>query len=71
MGVCGAERSQVLVKFLVKAAFRGEPLFRPSRPDSIETLNWSRILNTRLSALFRPSRPDSIETYMSFTTVRL
>ena len=37
MGVCGAERSQVLVKFLVKAAFRGEPLFRPSRPDSIET----------------------------------
>ena len=38
MGVCGAERSQVLVKFLVKAAFRGEPLFRPTRPDSIETL---------------------------------
>ena len=37
MGVCGAERSQKLVKSLVKAAFRGEPLFRPSRPDSIET----------------------------------
>ena len=42
MGVCGAERSQVLVKFLVKAAFRGEPLFRPSRPDSIETLSVSK-----------------------------
>ena len=28
----------MLVKSLVKAAFRGEPLFRPSRPDFIETL---------------------------------
>ena len=33
----GAESSQVLVKSLVKAAFRGELLFRPSRPDFIET----------------------------------
>lgn len=38
IGSGGAESSQVLVKFLVKAAFRGEPLFRPSRPDFIETL---------------------------------
>ena len=37
IGSGGAESSQVLVKFLVKAAFRGEPLFRPSRPDFIET----------------------------------
>ena len=32
-----AERSQGLVKFLVRTAFRGEPLFRSSRPDFIET----------------------------------
>ena len=38
IGSGGAESSQVLVKFLVKAAFRGEPLFRPSRPDFIETM---------------------------------
>ncbi len=52
MGVCGAKRSQKLVKSLVKAAFRGEPLFRPSRPDSIETerfglrgdSSWARIV---------------------------
>ena len=31
-----AERSQGLVKFLVRTAFRGEPLFRSSRPDFIE-----------------------------------
>ena len=37
MGPGYAESSQVLVKSLVKAAFRGEPLFRPSRPDFIET----------------------------------
>ena len=37
VGVCGAERSQVLVKFLVRTASRGEPLFRSSRPDYIET----------------------------------
>ena len=37
VGVCGAERSQVLVKFLVGTASRGEPLFRSSRPDYIET----------------------------------
>ena len=38
MGPGYAESSQVLVKSLVKAAFRGEPLFRPSRPDFIETV---------------------------------
>ena len=37
MGPGYVESSQVLVKSLVKAAFRGEPLFRPSRPDFIET----------------------------------
>ena len=37
IGPGDAESSQVLVKSLVKAAFRGEPLFRPSRPDFIET----------------------------------
>lgn len=37
MGPGGAESSQVLVKSLVKVAFRGELLFRPLRPDSIET----------------------------------
>ena len=37
IGPGGAESSQVLVKSLVKAAFRGELLFRPSRPDFIET----------------------------------
>ena len=43
MGVCGAERSQVLVKFLVRTASRGERLFRSSRPDYIETymFTWS------------------------------
>ena len=38
VGVCGAERSQVLVKFLVRTASRGELLFRSSRPDYIETI---------------------------------
>ena len=38
MGPGGAESSQVLVKSLVKVAFRGELLFRPLRPDSIETI---------------------------------
>ena len=37
IGPGDAESSQVLVKSLVKAAFRGEPLFRSSRPDFIET----------------------------------
>ena len=37
IGPGGAESSQVLVKSLVKAAFRGELLFRSSRPDFIET----------------------------------
>ena len=36
-GVCGKERSQTLVKSLVRTAFRGEPLFRSLRPDFIET----------------------------------
>ena len=61
VGVCGAERSQVLVKFLVRTASRGEPLFRSSRPDYIETVAW----NGRLPdgpTLFRSSRPDYIET---------
>ena len=44
IGPGGAESSQVLVKFLVKAAFRGELLFRPSRPDSIETGGASAII---------------------------
>ena len=48
MGVCGAERSQVLVKFLVRTASRGEPLFRSSRPDYIET-------GFMISNLTRPS----------------
>ena len=47
MGPGYAESSQVLVKSLVKAAFRGEPLFRPSRPDFIETFI-SRHDETRL-----------------------
>ena len=36
-------------------------LFRPSRPDSIETLGADEYLYVR-NLLFRPSRPDSIET---------
>ena len=44
IGPGGAESSQVLVKSLVKAAFRGEPLFRPSRPDFIETIPWLKRL---------------------------
>ena len=62
IGPGGAESSQVLVKFLVKAAFRGELLFRPSRPDSIETAQIKDKVNELVGALFRPSRPDSIET---------
>ena len=46
IGPGGAESSQVLVKSLVKVAFRGELLFRPLRPDSIETV-------FRLPFLFR------------------
>ena len=40
-GACGAERSQKLVKSLVRTAFRGEPLFRSPRPDFIETMSAS------------------------------
>ena len=36
-GACGAERSQTLVKSLVRTASRGERLFRSPRPDFIET----------------------------------
>ena len=45
-----AERSQGLVKFLVRTAFRGEPLFRSSRPDFIETR-----LSSRSSSSIRQS----------------
>ena len=38
------ERSQRLVKFLVRTAFRGEPLFRSLRPDFIETSTFSKKL---------------------------
>ena len=56
----------MLVKSLVKAAFRGEPLFRPSRPDFIETSTPTPTPYT-CSALFRPSRPDFIETSSAAT----
>ena len=36
-------------------------LFRPSRPDFIETVE-STIIEDKLYVLFRPSRPDFIET---------
>ena len=63
VGVCGAERSQVLVKSLVRTASRGEPLFRSSRPDYIETL--FLLFGCGISVrLFRSSRPDYIETIM-------
>ena len=61
VGVCGAERSQVLVKFLVRTASRGEPLFRSSRPDYIET-SCRFASRSSQSTLFRSSRPDYIET---------
>ena len=38
-----------------------DSLFRPSRPDFIETLRAESDLGRR-SELFRPSRPDFIET---------
>ena len=47
IGPGGAESSQVLVKSLVKAAFRGEPLFRSSRPDFIETCEGVLIIASR------------------------
>ena len=37
-------------------------LFRPSRPDSIETRSGQHRRQARGVVLFRPSRPDSIET---------
>ena len=61
VGVCGAERSQVLVKFLVRTASRGEPLFRSSRPDYIETFSLL-LMRVSTAPLFRSSRPDYIET---------
>ena len=39
-----------------------ELLFRPSRPDSIETYMLEKNIHTASRGLFRPSRPDSIET---------
>lgn len=62
MGIRGAERSQVLVKFLVRTASRGEPLFRSSRPDYIETQYLPRPCRCWPHGLFRSSRPDFIET---------
>ena len=53
MGPGGAESSQVLVKSLVKVAFRGELLFRPLRPDSIETDPGIR--NLKLSVAIVPA----------------
>ena len=38
------------------------PLFRPSRPDFIETFDIDFQRSRRSSKLFRPSRPDFIET---------
>ena len=38
------------------------PLFRSSRPDSIETIGHFAIPSPSLERLFRSSRPDSIET---------
>ena len=61
IGPRDAERSRALVKFLAKAAFRGEPLFRSSRPDSIET-DGGHAWDVPAVRLFRSSRPDSIET---------
>ena len=61
VGIRGAERSQVLVKFLVRTASRGEPLFRSSRPDYIETFCLV-VFPSQLPQLFRSSRPDYIET---------
>ena len=37
-------------------------LFRPSRPDFIETLLCDQLPFPRNHTLFRPSRPDFIET---------
>ena len=61
-GACGAERSQKLVKSLVRTAFRGEPLFRSLRPDFIETRPSEVKKPALLLALFRSLRPDFIET---------
>ena len=43
-GACETQRSQTLVKSLVRTAFRGEPLFRSLRPDFIETSTFSKKL---------------------------
>ena len=40
----------------------GEGLFRPSRPDFIETTQETRRVESWHTRLFRPSRPDFIET---------
>ena len=41
-------------------------LFRPSRPDFIET-GYDSLDISAITALFRPSRPDFIETRPSIT----
>ena len=41
-------------------------LFRPSRPDFIET-SFRRLLAVASMSLFRPSRPDFIETTIGGT----
>ena len=55
IGPGDAESSQVLVKSLVKAAFRGEPLFRSSRPDFIETVKrgMNALTNERIVPVFQ------------------
>ena len=73
VGVCGAERSQVLVKFLVRTASRGELLFRSSGPDYIETkrsvMNTTKsVVRTHCSGLpdrttLRQAAGDPIETH--------
>ena len=46
---------------MVQLQYQGEILFRPSRPDSIET-DLHSLTHGQWTELFRPSRPDSIET---------
>ena len=61
-GACETERSQTLVKSLVRTAFRGEPLFRSLRPDFIETVEALMRDAFPRAKLFRSLRPDFIET---------
>lgn len=61
MGPGGAESSQVLVKSLVKVAFRGELLFRPLRPDSIETIGVAVADAVRDGGQYAALRPSADE----------